>query len=231
MTDFPKKGFSSSDPDDEIDLEALVQKTPTPPPQKKAEPLPPQQEKPFRPPQDEEEFDLAGASKAQKKAEAQPKPVTPKPQPPVETVKKFKDAPPESYIVDAETEFDHPVPRKKVRILPEFPTLMLIVIVSIVTAVITGIIVRYTIPSLQSKVAEVYSNQENTAVKVNDLEQSVSKLIEDVKALQEKAKAQPAAPAPVKKVKAKPRASAAPEPGPGLQGESPAPASEGTGTE
>jgi hypothetical protein len=94
--------------------------------------------------------------------------------------------------------------------------------------VITGLIVRFSMPSLQSKVQEVLSNEENTSVKVNDLEQSVSKLMDEMKALQEKAKAQPPAPAaaPVKKHKAKPKAE---EPQP--ESESPAPAPEGAGTE
>jgi hypothetical protein len=261
MADFPKKGFSSADPDDEIDLEALVQK--------KNESLPPIQEEISKATEPEEEFDLGSVPKvpqkpaveapkqpamkpveirkqpadefdleslkpAQKKIEkpvikeAYQKPAIQKSQPPVQTINKIKDAPAESYIADAETEFDHLVPRKKVRILPEFPTLVLIIIVSIVTAVITGLIVRFSVPSLQSKVQEVLSNEENTSVKVNDLEQSVSKLIDDVKVLQEKAKAQPVAPAPapVKKHKAKPKAE---EPQP--ESESPAPAPEGAGTE
>jgi len=223
MADFPKKGFSPSDPDDEIDLEALVQKAPSPPQQQKVQPLqPPRQEKPVRAASSEEEFDLATVGKAPKNIEAPSKPAAPKDQQPVETV---KHAHAESYAVDAETEYDHPVPRKKVRILPEFPTLILIIIVSIVTAVITGIIVRYTMPSLENKVAEVYSNQENTSVKLNDLEQSVSKLLDEVKTMREKAKPQPpASSAPAKKVKAKAKAATEPEGGPGLQGESSAPA-------
>jgi hypothetical protein len=252
MADFPKKGFSSADPDDEIDLEALVQKTP---PQQRSEGLPPKQEKISKATEPEEEFDLGSVPKApQKPAVETPKQPVVKKQPvdefdieslkpaqkkiekpsiqksqmPVQTTNKIKEAPAESYIVDAETEFDHPVPRKKVRILPEFPTLILIIIVSIVTAVITGLIVRFSMPSLQSKVQEVLSNEENTSVKVNDLEQSVSKLMDEMKALQEKAKAQPPAPAaaPVKKHKAKPKAD---EPQP--ESESPAPAPEGAGTE
>lgn len=257
MADFPRKGFSSADPDDEIDLEALVQKTP---PQQKNESLLPKQEKFSKAAEPEEEFDLSSVPKvpqklaveapkqpavkpveikkqpadefdieslkpAQKKIE---KPIIQKSQPPVQTINKIKDAPADPYIADAETEFDHLVARKKVLILPEFPTLVLIIIVSIVTAVITGIIVRFSVPSLQSKVQEVLSNEENTSVKVNDLEQSVSKLMDDVKALQEKAKVQPVAPAlvPVKKHKAKPKAE---EPQP--ESESPAPAPEGAGTE
>lgn len=242
MTDFPKKGFSSADPDDETDLEALVQKTPPPKPQQKTEleeefdldsipkmPQKPAVEAPKQPAvkpveikkQTADEFDIESLKPARREIA---KPAIQKSQPPVQTINKIKDAPAESYIADAETEFDHLAPRNKVRILPEFPTLMLIIIVSLVTAVITGLIVRFSVPSLESKVAEVYSNEENTSVKVNDLEQSVSKVMDDVKALQEKAKAQPAAPAPVKKHKVKLKAT---EPQP--ESESPAP--EGAGTE
>jgi outer membrane murein-binding lipoprotein Lpp len=248
MADFPKKGFSSADPDDEIDLEALVQKMPPPQPQQKSEPeeefdlgsVPkapqkPAVEAPKQPAvkpvetrkQPADEFDIESLKPVQKKID---KPILQKSQPPVQAINKIKDEPAESYNVDAETEFDHLVTRKKVRILPEFPTLVLIIIVSIVTAVITGLIVRFSVPSLQSKVQEVLSNEENTSVKVNDLEQSVSKLIDDVKALQEKAKAQPAAPAPapVKKHKAKPKAE---EPQPESESPAPGPATEGAGTE
>jgi hypothetical protein len=194
MSDFPQKGFSTADPDDEIDLEALVKKTPVPPSQQKTEATP-------------------------------PKPSVLATKPPTQglTIPKTKESPAESYPADAETEFDHLVPRKKVRILPEFPTLVLIIIVSIVTAVITGLIVRFSMPSLQSKVQEVLSNEENTSVKVNDLEQSVSKLIDDVKALQEKAKSQQAAPAPVKKQKSTKKAQSPAESAP--------PASEGAAAE
>jgi cell division protein FtsB len=194
MSDFPKQGFSSADPDDEIDLEALVKKTPAPQPPKKIEGL-------------------------------SSKPAVPATKPPTQglSISKIKEAPVESYAADAETEFDHAVPRNKVRILPEFPTLILIIIVSLLTAVITGLIVRLSVPSLQSKVQEVLSNEENTSVKVNDIEQSVSKLMDDMKALQEKAKAQQASPAPAKKHKATPKAQKETE------GASPAP--EGAGTE
>ena len=255
MADFPKKGFSSADPDDEIDLEALIQKTPPLQPQQKAEPeegfdlgsvpkMPqkPAVEAPKQPAlkpveikkQPDEEFDIESLKPAQKKIEKSviketyQKPAIPKSQPPVQPLNKIIGAPADSYIADAETEFDHLVARKKVRILPEFPTLVLIIIVCIVTAVITGLIVRFSVPSLQSKVQEVLSNEENTSVKVNDLEQSVSKLMDDMKALQEKAKAQPAAPAsaPVKKHKAKPKVEE-----PQSESESPAPAPEGAGTE
>ena len=194
MADFPRQGFSSADPDDEIDLEALVKKMPAPQPPHKNESVP-------------------------------PKPAVQATKPPTQglTINKIKEAPAESYSVDAETEFDHTVPRKKVRILPEFPTLVLIIIVSLVTAVVTGLIVRLSVPSLQSKVQEVLSNEENTSVKVNDIEQSVSKLMDDVKALQEKSKAKLAFPAPVKKHKAAPKTQS--------QTESAPPATEGSGIE
>jgi hypothetical protein len=194
MADFPRQGFSSADPDDEIDLEALVKKMPAPQPPKKDESAP-------------------------------PKPAVQATKPPTQglTINKIKEAPAESYAADAETEFDHAVSRKKVRILPEFPTIVLIIIVSLVTAVVTGLIVRLSVPSLQSKVQEVLSNEENTSVKVNDLEQTVSKLTDDMKALHEKAKSQQAVPAPVKKHKAAPKTQP--------QTESPSPVTEGAGTE
>jgi hypothetical protein len=180
-----------------------------------------------------EEFDIESLKPPQKEIvkpviqETYQKPAAQKIQARIEPIKKVKDEHAASYDSEAETEFDHPVARKKVRILPEFPTLVLIIIVSLVTAMITGIFVRFSVPSLESKVQEVLSNEENTSVKVNALEQSVSKLMDDVKALQEKATAPPAAPAtPVKKHKAKPKAS---EPQP--ESESPAPASEGAETE
>jgi hypothetical protein len=104
---------------------------------------------------------------------------------------------------DAETEFDHPIQRKKVRILPSFPTLILIIIVSIVAAVLTGTIVKLTEPSLQTNVQGIFPNQENNSLKVLGLEQKVDKLVEDVKVLQDRMKTSQAAPAPAKKRKPK----------------------------
>jgi|GEM_PF-4391632 hypothetical protein len=93
---------------------------------------------------------------------------------------------------DGETEYAHPAQRKKVRILPSFPTLILIIAVSVATALVTFMILRFTSPSLDGKMQEILSNQENTSVKVNGLEQTVAKMAEDVKALQDKSQAAPA---------------------------------------
>jgi hypothetical protein len=170
----------------------------------------PKPEKTRQPDPQPEEFDIASLPKA--------KPQTPAPDvssrasvPPI-AQKRQSPAPaaaePEKYIApsadyDAETEYDHPVHRQKVRILPSFPTLILIIIVSIATAFVTGLIFRLSTPSLDNKMQEILSNQENTSVKVNAMEQTVNKLVDDMKTLQEKTQAKQAAPAAEKKHKAK----------------------------
>jgi hypothetical protein len=215
MANIPSKGFSAADPDDEIDLESLVKNTPPPQPVSKKEPVPPSRpqpkpEKTRQPDPQPEEFDIASLPKAI--------PRTPAPDvssrtavPPI-AQKRQSPAPaaaqPEKYIApsadfDAETEYDHPVHRHTVRILPSFPTLILIIIVSIATAFVTGLIFRLSTPSLDNKMQEILSNQENTSVKVNAMEQTVNKLVDDMKNLQEKTQAKQAAPAAERKHKAK----------------------------
>ena len=245
MGTIPRKEFSQTDPDDEIDLESLVKKA-SQPAQKKDAMQPhtaaPIQENVVPPAAPGEEFDVASFPKAQAPRPAaaspkQPAPATPvatrnqtqeafeieslrtspvrieksasrepylkpaeqKTQPPVATAAHLRKEPAEGRSSEAETEFDHPVQRKKVRILPSFPTLILIIIVSIVAAVLTGTIVTLTGPSLQTKMQEILSNQENTSLKLNSLEQTVAKLLDDMKILQNKANSHQAVPVPVKK--------------------------------
>jgi hypothetical protein len=213
MANFPDKGFSAADPDDEIDLEALVKKNPPPQqpaPVKQAAPQstqPPRQEKPRAPAAPQSDiFDVGSFPKA---ASVQNRPAAPseqkkQPQP----AHPPRAAAPVSADYDGETEFDHPVHRKRVRILPSLPTLILIIFVSAATAIVTGVVIHLTSPSLDNKMQEILSNQENTSLKVNNLEQTVSKMVDDIKALQTKPQPQ-AAPAAPKKHAAKPKAAPA----------------------
>ena len=215
MANFPDKGFSAADPDDEIDLEALVKKNP--PPQQPApvkqassqSTQPPRQEKPRAPaaaPQSDV-FDVGSFPKA---ASVQNRPAAPseqkkQPQP----AHLPRAGAPVSADYDGETEFDHPVHRKRVRVLPSLPTLILIIIVSAATALVTGVIIHLTSPSLDSKMQEILSNQENNSVKVNNLEQTLSKVVDDVKALQTRPQPQRAPVAVQKKHAAIPKAAPA----------------------
>ncbi len=218
MGSIPRKEFSQTDPDDEIDLESLVKKTPPPQPSQKKETvqpsvLPPVQAKPVSTPAPDEEFDLTSFPKTQA---ARLDAASPKPQAPAASVAQVRKEPAAGRASDTETEFDHPIQRKRVKILPSFPTLILIIIVSAVAAVLTGSILKLTTPSLQNKMQEILSNQENNSVKVNTMEQTVAKLVEDMKLLQDKAKPHQAAPASAKKHK--PKAQPAPDNTPAPEG-------------
>lgn len=214
MADLPKKGFSAADPDDEIDLEALVKKAPPPQaaPVKQAAPQsiqPPRQEKPRAPAPQAEEFDVRSFPHA---APAEPKKQPGPAQP-------LRMEPEDSAGYDQETEFDHPAHRQKVRVLPSLPTLILIIIVSVATAFVTGIIVHLTAPTLDTKMQEILSNQENNSVKVNNLDQTVSRMADDIKALQTKPQPAPAPAAPKKHA-------ARPKPAPETAPPAPEPATE-----
>jgi hypothetical protein len=219
MADLPKKGFSAADPDDEIDLEALVKKAPPPQAAPVRQPSPqsvqpPRQEKPRTPAPQAEEFDVRSFPPAA--------PAEPKKQP--QAAQPLRIEPEDSTDYDHETEFDHPAHRKKVRVLPSLPTLILIIIVSVATAFVTGIIVHLTAPSLDTKMQEILSNQENNSVKVNNLEQTVSRMVDDLKALQSRPQPAPAPAAPKKHAaRPKPAPETAP-PAPEPAAETPAPA-------
>ncbi len=202
MGSIPRKEFSQADPDDEIDLESLVKKSPAPrvaneKPAKRADipnPLPPSNASASI---DDDAFDLAAIplnperkplsspthqtvlneaeSKSQPAQNAQPAALFPPP--PLQEMRG------ERRITDEETEYDHPVYRKRIRILPSFPTLILIIIVSAVASLLTGIILKITAPSLQNKMQEILSIQENTSIKENALEQSVSDLTKEMNAM------------------------------------------------
>ncbi len=199
MDAIPRKEFSQTDPDDEIDLESLVKKASQHAQKKDA--MQPRPAAPSTPEAFEIESVRASRQRVEKSAPREPslKPAEQKTQPPVAITAHFRNEPAAGRSSDAETEFDHPVQRKKVRILPSFPTLILIIIVSIVAAVLTGTIVSLIGPSLQTKMQEILSNQENNSLKVNALEQTVAKLVGDMKILKDKANSHQAAPIPAKK--------------------------------
>jgi hypothetical protein len=199
MANFPNSGFSAADPDDEVDLDALVKKNPPRPrpapdnPPKKKDTA---QSKPHPVAPQSDEFDIGSLPKSQ--------PQTPPPK--VSETLKAASAISNQSQADAfdehDLDLDIPAPRKRVRILPSFPTLILIIMVSVATALVTGIIIRVTAPTLESKIQQILSNQENTSIKVNTLEQTVTSLQADVKSLQEKDSSRPVQVAPSKKRKA-----------------------------
>jgi len=200
MANFPNSGFSAADPDDEVDLDALVKKNP---PQPRPAPDNPPKKKdtvqstphPVAPQSDE--FDIGSLPKNRPQT-TPPKVSQPQATPPT-------SIPPEPEAIrDYDSELDMLAPRKRVRILPSFPTLILIIVVSVAAAFVTGIIFRLTTPSLESKMQQILSNQENTSIKVNTLEQTVTSLQANVKSLQEKESSRLVQVAPVKKRKPAP---------------------------
>lgn len=198
MANFPNSGFSAADPDDEVDLDALVKKNP---PQGRPTPDSPPKKKDTAPSkpnsiaQQSDEFDIGSLPKSQ--------PQTPPKVPKTLAARPSVDRQsPSNALHEDVADLDNPTPRKRVRILPSFPTLILIIMVSVATALVTGIILRVTAPTLESKMQQILSNQENTSIKVNALEQTVTSLQADIKSLQEKASFRAVPAVPEKKRKA-----------------------------
>ncbi len=175
--------FSSADPDDEIDLESLVKKAPAP-----KKPVAQQQKRETASKAVQEDvFDVSSlpSKEPQKKPAASTAPVSSTSAQETPAGAAIMGRPDSTLEGETDSDSFERERKNKVRILPEFPTLILIILVSIATAFVTGIIVRMTAPSLDSKMQEILSNQENTSVKVNALEQNLSKTTEELKALQD----------------------------------------------
>jgi hypothetical protein len=202
-------------PVDEFDLDSIAPAKP------KESPKPPEP-KPKAPVKPVDEFDLDTVAPA--KPKETPKPLEPKPKPaPQPAVKVVKEEPKLKPFEETTRairpapvpSFDEPhAERKKVRILTPFQTLLLIIIVSALTVMATVLVMKAAEPSIDKKMAEVLSFEENSMLKVNSMEQSINRLLEDMKGLQEQAKSQKPAPVAVKpRPKARPKPAPEPEQG------------------